>query len=662
MKNKTQGYRRDIDALRGISVLLVVIYHAFPEFLTGGFIGVDVFFVISGYLITNIIVNQINAGNFNFTEFYNRRIRRILPPLIAVLSTSLIAGWLIMLPDEFKQLGSHALSSSIFVQNFNLINELGYFDVSSHYKPLLHLWTLSIEEQYYLLWPAVLVAIFKLRADPLKILSVIVAASFLLNIYFVNDYKNEVFFHSATRFWELGIGSLLAIYSLKHNFTACPRTRYILFTIGLVFIIFASVYLNARSLYPSWAGLLPTFGAAMIIAANVSFKNWGGLVNVGLISYPLYLWHWVIISFLYIYIGKKPNIEALLFAVLIAFFLSYLTYKYIEKIRYIKSDYTAIALASCALLVAGIGVLVYKNDGLVNRPQFAYVSELKIQLKRTPMTDKACVSYVRSVLQEKHRFDYCRSEFNKNNKKIIAVIGDSHAHVLFPGIAKVARERGFNTILLANSSCPPLIGFNWGRNPKAVKECQSKILQIMQTLQSDPRIEKVIITTRGPTYIHGDVKGKITPASVRKSLKTFCCNSKVMNYSTYFAGYKKTLDQLDSIQHIRRIYYFLENPELDFLPKEVIARPFDYFDISTRHSTVDYDLYLMRMKKYRDLVYKTSTPYNKTIIVDVGPYLCDKKKCHAVKDGEFLYADDDHYSVFGSIYIANKTKEIIFSR
>lgn len=164
------GYRPDIDALRGVAVLLVVLFHAFPAYLPGGFIGVDVFFVISGFLITSIIYDSLLTKDFTFSDFYSRRIRRLFPALITVLSFTLVVGWLILYPNELKQLANHVYRSIVFTLNFRLLDEVGYFDVESHYKPLLHLWTLSVEEQYYLLWPVFVVVILKFKKIRLHLL------------------------------------------------------------------------------------------------------------------------------------------------------------------------------------------------------------------------------------------------------------------------------------------------------------------------------------------------------------------------------------------------------------------------------------------------------------------------------------------------------------
>ncbi|MCD4678246.1 MAG: acyltransferase [Desulfobacula sp.] len=656
-------YREDIDALRGVSVLLVVIYHAFPGKLSGGFIGVDVFFVISGYLITSIIYSGLKKDEFSFLEFYKRRIRRIFPVLFTVLLASLIIGWLILFPDEYEQLGHHVSHATIFIQNFTLIRELGYFDVSSHYKPLLHLWTLSIEEQYYLVWPAILVLIFKLRINSSKFLISIILVSFITNIYFVNNYKDQVFFHSITRFWELGLGSLLAIQMFDNHQNAqiiIKLNSKFLFMLGLILILFSAFWIQGSSLYPHWIGLCPTVGTMLIIKANLQLRHWGGLVKIGLISYPLYMWHWVIISFFYIYLGKRPDTVFLLIAIAIAFLLSYLTKRYIEKVRYIKSDKIVVGLILIAITVGLGAVLIDHNDGMPNRRHLNYMEKFNIEFTRTPATDKLCDSYVFSQIQEKRSFDYCRTNFD-SKRKLVAIIGDSHAHGLFPGIAEEANNYGYDTILLANKSCPPLMQFMWGRNPKEINNCQIKISQILKIVKLDKRIEKVIFVARGPVYIHGEVNGVFTTESVNTSLNIIKTPGR-QTYKKYFDGFERTLYQLNNTEHIKEIYCFLENPEIGFLPKEVLHRPFDSWDVSTKDSTIDRSLYRLRMNTYRNLVFEKSAGFSKVTIVDVEPYLCDGDRCFTYKNGNFLYADQDHFSVFGSRYIAKKVKKIMFEK
>lgn len=333
-------YRADIDALRGIAVLLVVLFHAFPLVFPGGFIGVDVFFIISGYLITQIIVKELETERFSITNFYARRIKRLLPALCSVVSFSLIIGWLILYPDEYKKLGYHAYRSLLFTQNLNLIGESGYFDISSHYKPLLHLWSLSVEEQFYLVWPLILYICIKLGQKSLVFVCIIFLISFYLNIHFINLTPTKTFYHIYYRFWELGMGCLLALsyhYLSFNRFNGvyCKSFGFL----GVLFIVCSAFIFNEKLKYPSWYALVPTIGAILFIHARFSFTKWYGLKLLGLLSYPLYLWHWVVLSFLHIYFSKQLTNSIISVGLILSLVMSLLTFKYIEKFRYSINKY-----------------------------------------------------------------------------------------------------------------------------------------------------------------------------------------------------------------------------------------------------------------------------------------------------------------------------------
>ena len=204
------SYRPDIDGLRAIAVLSVVLFHGFPQIFKGGFIGVDIFFVLSGYLISRIIFEQLNQGRFNFLDFYARRIKRIFPALLIVLAVAYLAGWFTLLADEYGQLGQHIAAGAAFISNFVLWGEAGYFDNSSHTKPLLHLWSLGIEEQFYIVWPLLLWLAAKLRFSLFALTVILAGLSFYLN---VNGKKSDAvatFYSPQTRIWELLLGSSLA--------------------------------------------------------------------------------------------------------------------------------------------------------------------------------------------------------------------------------------------------------------------------------------------------------------------------------------------------------------------------------------------------------------------------------------------------------------------
>ncbi|MBE0494515.1 MAG: acyltransferase [Thiomicrospira sp.] len=651
-------YREDIDALRGLAVLLVVIYHAFPETLPGGFIGVDVFFVISGYLITSIMLLSINRGDFSLKDFYARRIRRLFPALITVLLFTLGLGWLVLFPEEYQQLGSHVANSVIFILNFKLINEVGYFDVESHYKPLLHLWTLSVEEQYYLLWPLIILLFLKINKHPGYLLGFLFIASLSANLYFSQGYTQETYYHTLTRFWQLAAGSLLAVWLInQQDLKSRGEQQYFSDKVtmlgGVILIILSAIFIDSQMIYPGYLAILPVVGAVMIIVANSRLKQYAGLVKLGLISYPLYLWHWVFISFLYIYLGRKPETLALVVAVLLSLFFAYLTYKYIEQLRYQKR--ATPYLIGILVIIGLVGVYVEHKKGLPDRHSMESFIEANTQFKRTTAKDEHCVDYTNEALADQQAFDYCRASALEKNK-LVAIIGDSHAHVLFSGISSLANTHGYGAILLANSSCPTLQGFEWGRNDNEVEVCKVKIEQILTIIEKDPRVEKVIMATRGPVYIHGEVEGLFTKQSVDNSLALV--KDQKQTYETYFDGFKNTMSRIEKMGHVKDVFYKLENPELDFLPKEVIPRPYDYFDISTNRSFMDKALYLKRMSVYRD--YASLLKFPKLKLLDPVDALCDKNSCYSNMDNKFLYADDDHFSVYGSYFVSKFFEKQIF--
>lgn len=653
-------YRPDVDFLRGVSIFIVVIFHAYPKLLTGGFVGVDVFFIISGFLITEILYKKQVNGKLSLIDFYNRRIKRLFPALLVVLLTTLIFGYLFLFSDEYKHLGHHTYRSSIFLQNFTLIKELGYFDVSSIYKPLLHLWSLSIEEQYYFVWPLLLITLLTLRVNPLFVLIPVSFISFFANIYFVQNHKDEVFFHLATRTWELGLGSILALIVIKANpiEMVSPVLKKLLFFAGIVFILIASFSLTDRSLYPSWYALLPTIGACLVIFSHVEFKRWFGLRQLGLISYPLYLWHWVVISFLYIYLGSTPTTSQLIGAIAFSVILATLTFLYIEPVRYNQSKTVTLILVLVALAIALSGRYIAKNDGLPQRANLKYLQQYNVQSTRTPAEDSQCEHYVASFLGEKKRaFNYCRAEILDQSKKVV-IIGDSHAHAFFPGIADSARKHGYDTLLFANSNCPPLEGFEWGRNPQEISKCQVSIKQIMEIIKKDQQIKSVIMLTRGPVYIHGEVPDKMIKDNILKSLNTVA--TKNLTYESYFKGFEKTIQKLDGCPNIKHIFYYLENPELDFLPKERLPRPIEIISTNRTSMTVPKELYMLRMNKYINGMIKVEKKYTKLKVIDVSPYFCPENQCICFKEKSSLYADDNHFSVFGSYFIAKNTEKMIF--
>ena len=368
------AYRADIDGLRAVAVLFVLVFHASPNLLRGGFIGVDVFFVISGYLISSILFRSLMTDRFSYADFYIRRIRRIFPALVTVLLCTMAAGSLVLFPDELRQLGKHVVAGAGFVSNLLLYTETGYFDSAAETKPLLHLWSLGIEEQFYIVWPIALALLWRRRTLLPWAIAAMAAASFAINVGTVVERPSLAFYMPFTRFWELLIGCLVAYWSVCKVRTATqdpgllpPAWRDTGSVVGLALILVAAALLSGTSTFPGGWALLPTLGTALLICCgpgaivNRSLLSRKPMVWVGLISYPLYLWHWPVLLFWQDSVGGELGRWDKLAAAALSLLLAYATYRLIERpLRFgLRGRQSAIALSAAMVVVAAAGVALY---------------------------------------------------------------------------------------------------------------------------------------------------------------------------------------------------------------------------------------------------------------------------------------------------------------
>ena len=331
-------YRADIEGLRALAVLSVVIFHAFPRRLAGGFIGVDIFFVISGFLISTIILGNLHNGSFSYLAFYERRIRRLFPALILVLLACLGLGWFGLLAGEFQQVGRHILGGIGFVSNLVLWHEAGYdyFNTASASKPLIHLWSLAIEEQFYIVWPLLLVLLCKHRWNFFWVACSIAVVSFSFNVLSFPAHAQAAFYSPVSRCWELMIGGVLA-HALMHKADSMAKYANAQSILGLILVVAGLVFINKERAFPGWWALLPTAGAALLISAgsqawlNRTVLSSPVAVWFGKISYPLYLWHWPLLSMATLWNHQEtPESPVRLGLVLLAIALAWLTCRFVE--------------------------------------------------------------------------------------------------------------------------------------------------------------------------------------------------------------------------------------------------------------------------------------------------------------------------------------------
>jgi peptidoglycan/LPS O-acetylase OafA/YrhL len=491
-------YRPEIDGLRAVAVLVVVAFHAFPSWVRGGFIGVDVFFVISGYLISTIIFENLDRGTFSFTEFYARRIKRIFPALLLVLITCFAFGWFALLADEYKQLGKHIAAGAGFISNFILWDEAGYFDNSAETKPLLHLWSLGIEEQFYIVWPLFLWFAWKRKFNLLTITIVVTIATFILNMKGVKQDMVATFYSPQTRFWELLSGSLLAWVTLykkgayaniKHKldyWLSCivfsekqeadgKALSNVLSFVGLLLLVYCFWRFNKELSFPGKWALVPVLGAVLIITAGS--KAWvnrtilSNKVTVwfGLISFPLYLWHWPLLSFARIVEGEVPSCNIRIAVVVLSVALAWLTYKLVERpIRFGKHGKAKVAVLVALMAIIGyVGYNTYSRDGL----SFRLISKINIE------NSKQLNYKFPSTKECKTEHPYATASCYQSERKYpttIALIGDSHMEALTHGFKRLFDNGylGFNVIAIGKSGCNPFLNtdsITFKKNLTAVK-------------------------------------------------------------------------------------------------------------------------------------------------------------------------------------------------
>ncbi len=460
-------YRPDIDGLRAVAVLLVVFHHAFPQVLKGGFIGVDLFFVISGFLISTIIFQSLEQGEFSFLDFYKRRVKRIFPALSLVLIASFVCGWFVLLPADYKQLGKHMAAGAAFVSNFAFWSESGYFDSGSKLKPLLHLWSLGIEEQYYIFWPFIVLYAWKRKISLFKVCLVILAISFAINIFTAKNNAVAAFYSPLSRFWELLIGSVLAYTSMQTAKTPKSATAGNWTAWAGVALLAIGVYLiNPERRFPGFWALFPTLAAYLLIKAGP--KAWFNqyvlsnklLVWIGLISFPLYLWHWPIFVFTEIRSGELAT-ALKLSLIALSILLSWLTYRFVERpIRFGKLivETKTIPLGLCAVLLATAmaGGYAYQRDGF----SFRFPKFIQALLNNQPKLDEGWRSG-QCILDQGHpSSEFSPSCVDKDKRPLLFLWGDSHAAALYPGL-KHLQDTGaysFGVAQRTGAVCPPIIG------------------------------------------------------------------------------------------------------------------------------------------------------------------------------------------------------------
>lgn len=663
-------YRADIDGLRALAVLSVVSFHAFPSLIKSGFVGVDVFFVISGFLISTIIFENLERGSFSFLEFYARRIRRIFPALLLVLIACYCFGWTALLADEFKQLGKHIAGGAGFISNLILRNESGYFDNAAATKPLLHLWSLGIEEQFYVVWPLLLWLAWRLRLNLATTLITLAAFSFGLNVGKVGNDAVAAFYTPQTRFWELMVGSLLAYMMLHREFGVFDRIKYEVSRcvariapkqaaatvdaalrdcrsgLGIALIVASAFVITGNKQFPGWWALMPALGAALVISAgsqawlNRRILSVRALVWLGLISYPLYLWHWPLLSFERIVEGEVPSLELRIATVLVSVALAALTYLLVERpIRFGGyRKFATSALCAAMLLVGSIGYDSFRQDGLPSRSAVRINLGLESGIDGLDQGNSIAGCGI-SNEEDRKLFGACLQDSRQPPK--YAVMGDSKATSIYPGLVRTSNESGRWLIVGGNgpNGAPvPVI------SDRPVFAKYQKLANIaIKAIAENPDIETVVLVTaaRSLFLLENDYSIEDLPGN--------------RNYDAALEGLTNATNLLAKAG--KKIVIVVDNPTFPD-PKDCLGRTTTSSIVNSIlvketswRCRLEVSRHLELSKRYLDLLDQVrKTNPERITIFDTLKYFCDLEKgvCLPYRDNRLLYSYSHHMSDYAA--------------
>lgn len=495
MSQTDQGRRDDIQGLRAIAVLSVLIFHAFPTILPGGFVGVDIFFVISGYLITGIVYRAAIDGKLSYLDFYRRRIRRIFPALFAMLFPTVIVGALILSPTEYESLAKSAISSIFFVSNIYFWKNIDYFATDAQFTPLLHTWSLGIEEQFYIFLP-IIIAILVRFAQRYVALFIALGfmASLVLSEVLIDRSAIASYYLLPTRAFELLVGSFLAVTRLP--LPSSETARGALGLGGLLLMAGSFVGISEAARFPGFNALMPTLGTALVLhagsrgAANyVSHLIANRLfVFFGNISYSLYLWHWPILAYMRIIYGNQLPFPAASMAVLSATFLSVLSYRFVEKpiMKYPTSRAPFLRAGVLSMIIGSLALAsIILLNGIPNRfsPEsqrlFAAANDFSPERARCHNNGREVMSYSENCIFG-----------DPDSDRLVVVWGDSHATELAWALGEESDE-GWAIMQITASNCSPILGYSPPNRPN----CATHNQDMLSALVADRRVVAVVMAS-----------------------------------------------------------------------------------------------------------------------------------------------------------------------
>ncbi len=656
------AYRKEIDGLRAVAVVPVVLFHAGLKPFSGGYAGVDIFFVVSGFLITSIIAGEREAGKFTIAGFYNRRARRILPALFLIMALSLPVAWFSMLPDALQNYSVSVAAVTLFSSNILFWTQAGYFEPATELLPLLHTWSLAVEEQFYIVFPILVVLLWPLGRRTLgAVLLIAGVASLALADYQSWHSPTANFYLAPGRVWELMMGALLALAPKPAPFDRM-LSRWMseaLAAGGLLMIAASLLIYDDTTRVPSTYMLLPTLGALLLLAFASERNLMGRLLasppvaGIGLISYSAYLWHVPLFAFARLRSLTPVSTGLLLALAVLAFALAYVSWRFVElpfrNRRMVSTRTVVLASVAAALFLMGFGLAGIVSKGFADK----FDPEINRILAEAQNRSRYLIGCNSTADLEIPPDKACRIGDGKS--PVIAVIGDSHAAVLFEMIARKANEHGFDAVELTHNSCPPIAGFY---RPARQLACSAHHEKVMAFLKD--RYETVVLAARWTSDLEGEPfdngeggieegeRGVIVPIGDDRWKQ-----SEDARRTLVAEAYAKTVrDLLDIGKRVVLVYPIPEvgwNVPRDTAKRILLGAP----KIATM--TTDAKVFAARNRRAYAALDAIGEHPN---LVRVKPetIFCNSfvpGRCAAMVGGRAFYFDDDHLNNVGAGFVAD---------
>ncbi|MEO8456055.1 MAG: acyltransferase family protein [Sphingomicrobium sp.] len=648
-------YRPDVDGLRAVAVIPVILFHAGFKFMSGGFVGVDVFFVISGFLITGILAREIADGRYSILEFYRRRARRIFPALTAMTLATLVMGYAILTPQEYIEVAKSAAAVSIFSSNFYFWKSISYFQSANEFRPLLHTWSLAVEEQYYLLFP-LLLRLLKVRRRGLGvILWVIAFTSLALAAALVPTKPSAAFYLLPTRAWELMLGGLLAVGQLPAP--PSPRAASVGSLMGMGLIAVPMVYYSAATPFPGFAAVPPTIGTVLVIWAGdrgpvAHFLSRPICVAVGQASYSIYLWHLPILAYAGYLVAAPLSTAAALALCLASVVIGFVSLYLVElpfrvPVRARNRNRAAVVAALGIFLTGVISLLIVAGRGLPARLTLE-AATIVATADDKQRHHSECMTVDQRIVPPEHA-----CHLGTPGVEPTALLwGDSHSMVTATALEQSAIKRHAAFLFAADADCPPGLGFDIDQsvNPGLTSQlsyryCAEYNNKMLNVALSAPTIRTVVFSARWTNWRIGESPNpNETVADVRLRDSYGLASSTLANKEKWERGFFALIDRLSEAQKRIVIVGPLPEPTINVPHGLYVER----FGFSKPVEPITVAQYRQRHRVILRILQEVVTARRGIVVIWPERALCSVDKCPVVDRGQPIFFDHNHLSVYGA--------------